>query len=104
MPRLVETAIDVMGNAYPDVVKNRDFLVGVLTREEERFRHTLKTGLGILDDELAAGESLPLSYRFIIQPADAPEGPDGESSSQQKSSRRQCQDYYDAFTSELSSR
>jgi Ser-tRNA(Ala) deacylase AlaX len=25
----------------------------VLTREEERFRHTLKTGLGILDDELA---------------------------------------------------
>ena len=52
MPRLVETAIDVMGNAYPDVVKNRDFLMGVLTREEERFRHTLKTGLTILDDEL----------------------------------------------------
>ena len=44
MPRLVETAIDVMGNAYPDVVKNRDFVLGVLTREEERFRHTLKTG------------------------------------------------------------
>ena len=56
MPRLVETAIDVMGNAYPDVVKNRDFLVGVLTREEERFRHTLKTGLTILDDELESGE------------------------------------------------
>ena len=54
MPRLVETAIDVMGSAYPDVVKNRDFIVGVLTREEERFRHTLKTGLSILDDELAA--------------------------------------------------
>ena len=58
MPRLVETAIDVMGNAYPDVVKNRDFLLGVLTREEERFRHTLKTGLSILDDELESGESL----------------------------------------------
>ena len=55
MPRLVETAIDVMGNAYPDVVKNRDFLIGVLTREEERFRHTLKTGLSILDDELGVG-------------------------------------------------
>jgi alanyl-tRNA synthetase len=52
MPRLVETAIDVMGNAYPDVVKNRDFVIGVLTREEERFRHTLKTGLTVLDTEL----------------------------------------------------
>ena len=46
-----------MGNAYPDVVKNRDFLRGVSTREEERFRHTLKTGLSILDDELESGES-----------------------------------------------
>src|SRR3954451_17193211 len=55
MPGLVETAIDVMGNAYPDVVKNRDFIVGVLTKEEERFRQTLKTGLSILEDELANG-------------------------------------------------
>ena len=52
MPSLVETAIGVMGNAYPDVVKNRDFITGVITREEERFRQTLKTGLGILEDEL----------------------------------------------------
>jgi alanyl-tRNA synthetase len=53
MPTLVETAIDVMGEAYPDVVKNRDFIVGVLTREEERFRQTLKTGMSLLDAELA---------------------------------------------------
>ena len=31
-----------MGNAYPDVVKNRDFIVGVLDKEEERFRQTLQ--------------------------------------------------------------
>ena len=66
MPRLVETAIDVMGNAYPDVVKNRDFLLGVLTREEERFRHTLKTGLSILDDELDTGRSLSGSTAFLL--------------------------------------
>ena len=66
MPRLVETAIDVMGSAYPDVVKNRDFIVGVLTREEERFRHTLKTGLSILDDELAATTSLSGSTAFLL--------------------------------------
>ncbi len=55
MPGLVETAIDVMGYAYPEVIKNRDFIVGVLTKEEERFRQTLKTGLVILEDELSGG-------------------------------------------------
>ncbi|MFM2070986.1 MAG: alanine--tRNA ligase [Actinomycetota bacterium] len=67
MPSLVETAIDVMGSAYPDVLKNRDFIVGVLTREEERFRQTLKTGLGILEDELVAHpEQLPGSTAFML--------------------------------------
>jgi alanyl-tRNA synthetase len=53
MPGLVEESIAVMGEAYPDVVKNRDFITGVITREEERFRQTLRTGLTILEDELA---------------------------------------------------
>jgi len=67
MPRLVETAIDVMGGAYADVAKNRDFIVGVLTREEERFRQTLKTGLSILEDELAANPGkLPGSTAFTL--------------------------------------
>ena len=66
MPRLVETAIDVMGEAYPDVVRNRDFIVGVLSREEERFRHTLTTGLSILDDELASGAALSGSMAFLL--------------------------------------
>jgi alanyl-tRNA synthetase len=52
MPGLVSTAIDVMGAAYPDLNKNREFIVDVLTREEERFRQTLKTGTQILDAEL----------------------------------------------------
>ena len=52
MPTLVSTAIDVMEKAYPDLSKNRDFIVDVLTREEERFRQTLKTGTQILDAEL----------------------------------------------------
>jgi len=67
MPSLVETAIDVMGHAYPDVAKNRDFIVGVLTREEERFRQTLKTGLTILEDELVAHpDTLPGSTAFML--------------------------------------
>jgi alanyl-tRNA synthetase len=67
MPRLTEVAIDVMGNAYPDIVKNRDFVVGVMTKEEERFRQTLKTGLGILDGELEANPTeLSGSTAFLL--------------------------------------
>jgi alanyl-tRNA synthetase len=67
MPRLTEVAIDVMGNAYPDIVKNRDFVVSVMTKEEERFRQTLKHGLGILDGELEANPSeLSGSTAFLL--------------------------------------
>ncbi len=72
MPSLAETAITVMGNAYPEVIGNRDFIVNVLTREEERFRQTLKTGLAILEDELAdaapheGGHRLAGSTAFLL--------------------------------------
>ena len=67
MPRLTETAIDVMGNAYPDIVKNRDFVVSVMTKEEERFRQTLKNGLSILDTELEANPAeLSGSTAFLL--------------------------------------
>ena len=58
MPGLVEEAIGVMGEAYPEVVRNRDFITGVITREEERFRQTLRNGLTILEDELASGATV----------------------------------------------
>jgi alanyl-tRNA synthetase len=66
MPSLAETAIAVMSNAYPDVPKNRDFVLGVLGREEERFRQTLKTGLSILEDELEGSASLTGSTAFLL--------------------------------------
>ena len=67
MPRLTETAIDVMGNAYPDIVKNRDFVVSVMTKEEERFRQTLKNGLSILDGELGSNPTeLSGSTAFLL--------------------------------------
>ncbi len=67
MPSLAETAIAVMSNAYPDVLKNKDFVLNVLTREEERFRQTLKTGLSILEDELEGqSEGLTGSTAFLL--------------------------------------
>lgn len=52
MPSLVAVAGQVMGGAYPDVTKNMSFITDVIGKEEERFRHTLKNGLAILDGEL----------------------------------------------------
>ena len=67
MPSLAETAISVMGDAYPDIVQNKDFIVGVLTKEEERFRHTLKTGLSILESDLEAEpKKLSGSSAFLL--------------------------------------
>jgi len=56
MPALVESAITTMGEAYPDVIAQKDFILGVLTKEEERFRQTLKTGLSILETELSQAD------------------------------------------------
>ena len=67
MPELTATAIDVMGNAYPDLVKNSDFITSVITREEESFRHTLKNGLVILDTALEDDPTtLPGSTAFLL--------------------------------------
>jgi alanyl-tRNA synthetase len=67
MPSLAAVAIDVMGTAYPDVARQADFIVGVLGKEEERFRQTLRNGLTILEGELASGTSeLTGSTAFVL--------------------------------------
>ncbi len=55
-PQLVESVVSVMGSAYPELVSNKDFIVSVISREEERFRNTLKAGSLLLDQELALGD------------------------------------------------
>lgn len=58
MPKLVETAIEVMGEAHPTLITNKDFILGVLTKEEESFRQTLKNGLTILETEFESIEAV----------------------------------------------
>jgi len=53
-PRLVEAVSEVMGEAYPDLARQRGFVEGVLAGEEERFARTLRAGLRLLEDELDA--------------------------------------------------
>jgi alanyl-tRNA synthetase len=54
MPPLVERCVDVMGGAYPELVDQRDGIIELIGREEERFRQTLARGSVLLDSELAA--------------------------------------------------
>ena len=54
-PALVATTIDVMTDAYPELARNHDFISGVVQREEEGFRHTLRAGLALLDDLVRSG-------------------------------------------------
>jgi alanyl-tRNA synthetase len=51
-PTMVAGVVDVMGDAYPDLVRNADFVTGVASREEERFRATLRSGMTRLTAEL----------------------------------------------------
>ncbi len=52
MPDLVDAVVAIMGDDYPELVRNHAFVRDVLEREEGRFRETLRTGLAILDDAL----------------------------------------------------
>jgi alanyl-tRNA synthetase len=55
-PALVDATVDVMGEAYPDLVKHHDVTVNIITREEERFRQTLERGLDLLDGLVEEGD------------------------------------------------
>ena len=68
-PPLVRRCVEVMAGAYPDLLANQDFVVSVISREEERFRANLKSGLALLDQELEGlppGAVLPGAVAFKL--------------------------------------
>jgi alanyl-tRNA synthetase len=69
LPAMVERTIDLMGDAYPEVVEARGLVLPIITREEESFRRTLASGSQILDtqlDKLQPGGTLPGSVAFQL--------------------------------------
>ncbi|HEY0662458.1 MAG TPA: alanine--tRNA ligase [Lysobacter sp.] len=48
--RMVGALVEVMGDAYPELVTKRDFVERALQAEEERFAETLDSGMRIFDD------------------------------------------------------
>src|SRR6185436_1132001 len=56
--RLVEDLDKAMGDAYPELRKNKARVAEVLKQEEERFAETLENGMAVLESALASGENL----------------------------------------------
>ncbi|HUS60552.1 MAG TPA: alanine--tRNA ligase [Acidimicrobiales bacterium] len=52
---MVASVVDTLGDAWPDLVANAEFISGVIGREEDRFRQTLKAGTALLEAELDSG-------------------------------------------------
>ncbi len=52
---LVRRTIELLGEAYPQLVADADAVVDTIEREEHRFRQTLATGSALLEVELARG-------------------------------------------------
>lgn len=50
--KMLQPLIDVMGDAYPQLVENRDRIENALIKEEEQFAKTLEQGLKVLEGEL----------------------------------------------------
>jgi alanyl-tRNA synthetase len=55
-PALVDATVQVMGDAYPELVKQHRLVLDVVRREEERFRTTLTRGLEFLDGVVRSGD------------------------------------------------
>ncbi|MDO8518731.1 MAG: alanine--tRNA ligase [Deltaproteobacteria bacterium] len=54
--QIADTLTDEMGEAYPELKKNHDFIARVIKTEEERFLETLENGLQLINAEIAALE------------------------------------------------
>ncbi|MDE6057595.1 MAG: alanine--tRNA ligase, partial [Muribaculaceae bacterium] len=54
--QLVDVMVDQMGEAYPELVAQKDLIKKVIKEEEESFLRTLDKGIGLLDNIVAAAK------------------------------------------------
>ncbi|QNO16081.1 alanine--tRNA ligase [Alkalicella caledoniensis] len=69
MYRLVDTLIELMGDTYNEIQTKRDYIVKIITIEEEKFAQTLEQGLQLLENELEKlkdGEIFPGTTAFKL--------------------------------------
>jgi len=49
---LAQPLLEIMGEAYPELVNKKDIILSAIKREEEQFAETIKQGMRVLDKEL----------------------------------------------------
>ena len=54
MYRLIDTLIESMGQAYPELPAQRELIMKVIKEEEDSFLRTLENGIKMLEDSMAA--------------------------------------------------
>lgn len=65
-PQLVDSVVSAMGSAYPELESQKDFIISVIAREEDRFRNTLKSGSLLLDQELESNDEVSGEAAFKL--------------------------------------
>lgn len=60
MYRLLPALIDSMGDAYPELIAQKDLIGKVIKEEEDSFLHTLETGIKLLDKFIAEAKDKTL--------------------------------------------
>jgi len=66
--KVLTPLIEVMGEAYPELVKNKDTIEKALKKEEQRFAETLDTGMGLLNKAIheLEGNTIPGEVVFKL--------------------------------------
>ena len=64
--KLVDTVVECYGGAYPELIKNKDKVVDVIRKEEERFAQTLDRGYKILDEFIAEKKDIDGENAFKL--------------------------------------
>lgn len=64
--KMVQSVVNTMKTAYPELVEKQTFIEGMIKLEEERFYSTLEKGLVILEAERQKGKILPGDVAFKL--------------------------------------
>lgn len=64
--KLVDVVIENYGEAYPDLVKNRQKIIDTIKKEEERFAKTLDRGYKLLDEFISAKKDIDGNSAFKL--------------------------------------
>ncbi len=57
MYRIVDTLIESMGEAYPEIASQRELIIKVIKEEEDAFLRTLENGIRLLDGAIATAKA-----------------------------------------------